>query len=103
MDQDDVQQMYLNNTWRANVSITGADGLPPTAKGGNVIRQGTGVRVSMRLPPNAKSAEVHEAMRKKLTENVPYNCKVTTEDYHYQGWHMKEMQPWFRDAFQMAG
>ena len=44
-----------------------------------------------------------KAMRKKFTEDVPYNCKVTHKDYHYQGWHMKEMQPWFKDAFLKAG
>ena len=42
-------------------------------------------------------------MRKKLTEDVPYNCKVTTKDLHYQGWHMKEMQPWFKKSFLKAG
>lgn len=29
VSQDDLKQMYLGNTWRANMSITGADGLPP--------------------------------------------------------------------------
>ena len=45
--------MYLNNTWRPNLSITGADGLPPVAKGGNVVRQNTRLKLSMRLAPNA--------------------------------------------------
>jgi len=30
MSQDNLEQMYLNNTWKANLSITGAAGLPPT-------------------------------------------------------------------------
>jgi len=29
VSQDDLKEMYLGNTWRANMSITGADGLPP--------------------------------------------------------------------------
>ena len=28
MNQDNLEELYLNNTWRPNLSITGADGLP---------------------------------------------------------------------------
>jgi len=43
--------MYLANTWEANLSVTGADGLPPINMAGNVVRPSTSVRLSMRLPP----------------------------------------------------
>jgi len=49
--QDNLVKMYLNNTWSANLSITGADGLPEVAKAGNVVRPSTSVRISMRLHP----------------------------------------------------
>lgn len=51
MHQDDLIEMYLGNTWRSNLSITGADGLPPVATAGNVVRASTSVRLSLRLPP----------------------------------------------------
>ena len=52
ISQDNLVQMYLNKTWRANLSITGAGGLPDYTKAGNVVRPKTTLRLSMRLPPN---------------------------------------------------
>lgn len=52
MNQNDLEAMYLNNTWKANLAITGASGMPAVAVAGNVIRSGTSLRCSMRLPPN---------------------------------------------------
>ena len=96
--------MYLNNTWRPNVSITGADGIPSCATGGNVCRASTSVKISMRLAPNADANHMRQVLEKKLTENVPYNAKVTlTGDHNGQGWCMKEMEPWFKDAVLQAG
>ena len=51
VDQDNIQELYLNHTWRPNLAITGASGLPPLNKAGNVIRPSTEVRLSMRLSP----------------------------------------------------
>ena len=96
--------MYLNNVWRPNLSITGADGFPPVAKGGNVVRQNTALKLSMRLAPNADPKAATAALQKKLTENVPYNCKVTISGNHEgQGWCMKEMKPWLKEAVAKAG
>jgi hypothetical protein len=49
--QDNVEELYLNKAWRPNLSITGADGLPPVAIAGNVCRPSTTCRCSMRLCP----------------------------------------------------
>lgn len=51
MSHDNLVEAYLNNTWRPNMSITGADGLPPIASAGNVLRPKTSVRISMRVCP----------------------------------------------------
>ena len=104
LEQDNLPEMYLNNTWRPNVSITGADGIPSCATGGNVCRASTSVKISMRLAPNADANHMRQVLEKKLTENVPYNAKVTlTGDHNGQGWCMKEMEPWFKDAVLQAG
>jgi len=57
MQHDDLPEMYLNNTWRANLSITGAAGLPDTGIAGNVVRASTSLKLSLRLPPSANPAE----------------------------------------------
>ena len=51
MSQDNLEELYLNNTWRPNLSITGATGLPDISSAGNVVRPQTTVRLSMRLSP----------------------------------------------------
>lgn len=51
-NQNDLKAMYLDNQWGANLSVTGADGLPPIQMAGNVVRSSTSVRLSMRLPPS---------------------------------------------------
>jgi hypothetical protein len=58
--------MYLNSVWRPSLAITGADGLPPTAKAGNVIRPSTTLRLSLRLPPNADPHKSQEIFLKKV-------------------------------------
>lgn len=89
---NDLKEMYLDNQFRANLSITGADGLPPIQMAGNVVRPSTSVRLSMRLPPNIDPAVAEAAMIKKLTENVPYNAKVTLKCGHTgSGWCMSDL------------
>jgi hypothetical protein len=54
--------MYLNNVWRPNLSITGAEGLPSISMAGNVLRPKTSVRCSMRLPPTYDAKKANELM-----------------------------------------
>lgn len=104
MHQDNLKELYLNNTWKANLSITGADGLPDIQIAGNVIRSSTSVRLSMRLPPSCDPAKAEEALTKKLTTDVPYNLKVEVSGGHAgQGWCMKAMEPWLESAVRNAG
>ena len=56
MDFDNLPEMYLNNTWRPNLSITGAAGLPEIPIAGNVVRSNTTVKLSLRLPPTSNPA-----------------------------------------------
>ena len=104
MDADNLPEMYLNNTWRANLSITGAAGLPDTSIAGNVVRASTQVRLSLRLPPSANPVETEAKLIQKLTTNVPYNAKVEAVGGHTgQGWCMKDMEPWLNGAIKKAG
>ena len=47
----DRAEAVLNRTWRPALSVTGADGLPPIASAGNVLRPRTALKLSLRLPP----------------------------------------------------
>lgn len=104
VSQDDLKQLYLNNTWKANLSITGAAGLPDIAIAGNVLRSSTSLRLSCRLPPSCDPAKATAALTKTLTTDVPYNLKVDVADGHAgQGWCMKAMEPWLEASLKTAG
>jgi acetylornithine deacetylase/succinyl-diaminopimelate desuccinylase-like protein len=89
----------LRRTWRPALSVVGADGLPPSANAGNVLRPFTQLQLSMRIPPMVDPIKAQEAMRKALTENPPYNAKVTL---HFEegasGWNAPETKPWLSKA-----
>src|SRR5919202_95953 len=48
-------ELVLNRTWRPMLAVTGADGLPPPANAGNVLRPKTQLVLSLRLPPTVKA------------------------------------------------
>ena len=104
MNADSLPDLYLNNTWRPNLSITGAAGLPDASVAGNVVRASTTFKLSMRLPPSSNPAEAEAKMTELLTTNVPHNAKVTVKGGHAgQGWCMKEQSPALKAIMQKAG
>ena len=42
----------MNKTWRATLTVTGMDGIPSCANAGNVLREYTKCKISLRLPPS---------------------------------------------------
>jgi len=93
----------LNNVWNPNLSITGAEGLPPIATAGNVLRPKTAVRCSCRLCPAFNAKEAENILTKLLTEDPPYGAKVTVTGGHTgNGWSMKELSPWFLESIHGA-
>lgn len=103
-NQNDLKAMYLDNQWGANLSITGADGLPPIQMAGNVVRASTSVRLSMRLPPSMDPSKAQAIMEEKLTKDVPYGAKITLHGGHAgSGWCMKVLHPYLDQAIKEAG
>lgn len=99
-----LKEMYLDNVWRSNLTITGIDGIPPVAIAGNAVRAKTGIRASMRLCPNADPEASLKIMIEKLTTNVPYNAKVNIlKTATGPGWCMRPPQPWLSEAISKAG
>ncbi len=52
----DHAEALLNRTWRPALSVIGADGFPPIADAGNVLRPRTSLKLSLRLPPPVDGA-----------------------------------------------
>ena len=104
VNQDNIPELYLNYVWRPNLSITGAEGLPPLQNAGNVLRPQTTLRASMRLCPAFDAHEAERIITEKLTTDVPYNAKVTVHGGHAgNGWVQKQLQPWLHNALNSAG
>jgi acetylornithine deacetylase/succinyl-diaminopimelate desuccinylase-like protein len=99
-----LKEMYLENVWRANLSITGCDGLPPIAMAGNVVRSSTSARLSMRLSPIQSVDECIKIITDKVTKDVPYGAQVTVlRTNGGPGWCMKMPEPWLDQAIKQAG
>ncbi len=100
---DDPVELALNRTWRPQLAITGADGLPDLGSAGNVIRAGTAVRVSLRLPPRLNAAEARERLTALLTEDPPYGATVRFESHEASdGWDAPPLAPWLESAIDEA-
>jgi acetylornithine deacetylase/succinyl-diaminopimelate desuccinylase-like protein len=82
----------LNRTWRAALSITGAEGLPEINKAGNVLRPSTTLKLSLRLPPTVDAKKAAHDLKSILEKNPPYNATV---EYHLEdaasGWNAPAM------------
>ena len=100
---DDPVEGTLRQTWRPALSVVGMDGVPAVKDGGNVLRQYTEVKLSMRIPPTLDKEIAVQAMNKALTENPPYDATITVEfDEPATGWNAPELDPWLDTAIQQA-
>ncbi|MGH9297747.1 MAG: peptidase dimerization domain-containing protein, partial [Acidimicrobiales bacterium] len=70
----------LARTWKASLAFVGADGIPPIADAGNVLRPYTAAKISIRIPPSADSAAVAEELTRRLTDEPPEGATVTVSD-----------------------
>jgi acetylornithine deacetylase/succinyl-diaminopimelate desuccinylase-like protein len=99
----DAAEMILNRTWRPQLAITGAAGLPELGVAGNVLRPGTGVRVSVRLPPGVDAERARERLVRLLTDDPPYGATVRLESAEANdGWNAPALAPWLESALEHA-
>jgi acetylornithine deacetylase/succinyl-diaminopimelate desuccinylase-like protein len=95
----DPVEAILNRTWRPALAVTGAAGFPAIDSAGNVLRPKTTFKLSMRIPPTVNADKATWAMRRALTENAPYNARVTFEpDWGATGWNAPESAPWLKQV-----
>ncbi len=94
-------ELILNRTWRATLSVTGEDGIPPTKDGGNVLRPFTRLKLSFRIPPTADPIRARESVKRLMGENPPYNAKVTLDfDEAATGWNAPALAPWLAETLE---
>ena len=100
---EDPAELILNRTWRPALSVTGADGMPALVQAGNTLRPFTAFRLSLRIPPRANAGDVLQNMTELLTENVPYNAKVSfSPGMVADGWEAPEVATWLGESLDCA-
>lgn len=100
---NDPTEQLLNRSWRAALEITGADGLPPCARAGNVLRPTTSLYLSLRLPPTADPDVANEVLGALLTAEPPYGASVTYRaDKASTGWNAPPFEPWLEASLARA-
>lgn len=83
-----LAELILNRTWRPALEITGADGLPPLEQAGNVLRPGTVLKVSLRLPPTLPAARAADDLKVILEQDPPHGAQVSFRpEQAADGWH----------------
>ena len=90
----------LNRTWRPALAVTGADGLPPLANAGNVLRPQTTLKLSLRLPPHVDADAATRALKALLESDPPYGAKVTFDgrDRRAPAGTRRRLAPWLEGA-----
>jgi acetylornithine deacetylase/succinyl-diaminopimelate desuccinylase-like protein len=99
----DLADLVLNRTWRPMLAVTGADGLPPPASAGNVLRPKTSLVLSLRLPPTVKAESAARQLQAILETDPPYGARVKFEyGQAATGWHAPRTAPWLEAALETS-
>jgi acetylornithine deacetylase/succinyl-diaminopimelate desuccinylase-like protein len=102
---DDTAEMILNRSWRPQLAVIGADGMPVPGNAGAVLLPSTTLKISMRLPAMLDSDCAMALITKILTDDPPYGAEVTFEPLrpNNTGWHAPELAPWLEQSITRAG
>ncbi|MEO9134994.1 MAG: M20 family metallopeptidase [Casimicrobiaceae bacterium] len=96
---DDGAEALLNRTWRPALSTIGADGFPPIADAGNVLRPSTSLMLSLRLPPTIDGHTATRAMKSLFEADPPQGARVSFEPVQgASGWNAPPTRPWLAQA-----
>jgi acetylornithine deacetylase/succinyl-diaminopimelate desuccinylase-like protein len=100
---DDPVEAILNRTWRPQLAVVGADGMPPPRNAGNVLRPFTSLKLSLRLPPTLDAARALDAVTAALTSDPPYGAQVEFEvENASPGWNASPFESWLAEAVERA-
>ena len=98
-----ASEALLARTWRPALSVTGADGLPPTGRAGNVLRPRTALKLSLRIPPTADPEAVMAELRSVLLADPPSGATVRISEADVApGWNAPDLEPWLAAALEGA-
>lgn len=95
----DLSELLLNRTWRAALTVTGMDGLPPIENAGNVTLPHITVKLSLRIPPTTDPDAILQSLKHALEKDPPFNATVKcTLGGSALGWEAPALAPWLAAA-----
>jgi acetylornithine deacetylase/succinyl-diaminopimelate desuccinylase-like protein len=99
----DAAERVERGTWRASLALTGADGIPATLDGGNVLRPYTAVKLSIRLPPTCDAELARQAIETELLRDPPHGARVRLDwEQPATGWDAPAPAAWLEAALQVG-
>jgi len=97
----DNLELFLNQTWRPQLTVTGQSGFPDINKAGNVLRSYTTLKISLRIPPTLNADKAIEKMKTILEKDPPYGSKVLfTEPHVGGGWNAPKFEEWLTNSLE---
>lgn len=100
---EDRAEMILEKTWRPQLAVTGMEGYPLPANGGNVLLPYSTAKLSLRVPPTGDADKARAAVKAALESNPPYDAQVTFEAPRGEnGWNAPTLAPWLEASLNKA-
>jgi acetylornithine deacetylase/succinyl-diaminopimelate desuccinylase-like protein len=101
MGEDGIARV-LARTWRPTLTVVGQSGLPDL-KGGAVLRPSTTLKLSLRLPPTADSAQAVADVASLLEADPPHGARVRCKGQESaDGWDSPPVAPWLAQSLERA-
>ena len=103
LDGADSADRVVRNAWRASVAVVGADGMPPPAQAGSVLRPFTSLKLVVRIPPTCDPDVAGAALARTLTADPPSGAEVLWDGGQASGgWAAAPLAPWLGEALDRA-
>lgn len=95
--------LALNRSWRAQLAVTGADGLPSIGDAASVMLPMTALKLSLRLPPTLDPEPAGRRLKAILEADPPYGAEVKFKiDFVSPGWSAPPIAPWLAQSLDRA-
>lgn len=102
VDHPSIAELQLNRTWRPQLAVVGAAGLPALNDAGPVLRPSTTLKLSLRTPPSLDAPGAARALKRALEADPPYGATVEAKTSSALGWDAPALAPWLSDACDVA-
>lgn len=100
---NDGAEMILEKTWRPQLAVTGMEGYPLPANGGNVLLPYSTAKLSLRVPPTGDAEKARAAVKTALEESPPYDAQVAFDAPRGEnGWNAPTLAPWLEASLNKA-